>query len=240
MARHCSRTVQQVWIARVSCTRHKQAIPAQHAMLKLRLQERASSNMRISIITETYPPEINGVALTVHDLAHGLAARGHAVQIVRPRQPRACSVMENSAVTTLAVRGAPLPRYPGLRFGFPAAGRLHRNWRATPPDAIYIATEGPLGWSALNAAKRLGIPACTGFHTRFDDYVGHYGLRWLHALVLAHLRRFHCRAAATLVPTPALAAELAGMGIDNVHVLRRAVDTKLFHPRRRDPATRIP
>ena len=194
--------------------------------------------MRISVITETYPPEVNGVALTVRRLAHGLAARGHAVQVVRPRQPSASDAPGESAVTTLTVRGAALPRYPGLRFGFPAGGRLHRDWRETPPDAIYIATEGPLGWSALNTAKRLGIPACTGFHTRFDNYVAHYGLRWFTSLVLAHLRRFHCRAAATLVPTRALAVELAGIGIDNVRVLRRAVDTILFHPLRRDLALR--
>jgi glycosyltransferase involved in cell wall biosynthesis len=220
----------------LSSGRHTAAIAAQYAMLKLPFARTGSLRiMRISIVTETYPPEVNGVALTVQGLAHGIAARGHAVQVVRPRRHDAA---EDQAVSTLAVPGAALPRYPGLRFGFPAGGRLHRDWRKTPPDAIYIATEGPLGWSALNTAKRLGIPACTGFHTRFDNYVAHYGLRWLTSLVLAHLRRFHCRAAATLVPTRALAAELSRIGIDNVHVLRRAVDTILFHPLRRDPALR--
>jgi glycosyltransferase involved in cell wall biosynthesis len=193
--------------------------------------------MRVSIITETYPPEINGVALTVHSLAAGLAARGHSVQVVRPQQPTAPDA-EDPHITTLTVRGAALPRYPGLRFGLPAGGRLRRDWGTTHPDAIYVATEGPLGWSAMNAARRLRIPACTGFHTRFDDYVAHYGLGWLTPLVRAHLRRFHCHAAATLVPTRALAAELARLGIDNVRVLRRAVDTSLFHPSRRDFALR--
>ncbi|HEX7111387.1 MAG TPA: glycosyltransferase family 1 protein [Mizugakiibacter sp.] len=191
--------------------------------------------MRVSIVTETYPPEINGVALTVHGLAHGLAARGHAVQVVRPRQAGTGS---EAGVATLAVRGLALPRYPGLRFGLPAGGALRRSWREARPDAVYVATEGPLGWSALGAARRLGIPACTGFHTRFDDYAAHYGLGFLTPLVLAHLRRFHRRAAATLVPTRALADELAALGIDNACLLRRAVDTALFHPRRRDPALR--
>jgi glycosyltransferase involved in cell wall biosynthesis len=193
--------------------------------------------MRVSIITETYPPEINGVALTVRGFAHGLAVRGHAVQVVRPRQPAAADA-EDTVVTTLAVRGAALPRYPGLRFGLPAGGRLFREWRKAPPDVIYVATEGPLGWSAMNAAKRLGIAVCSGFHTRFDDYLGHYGLGWATPLAHAYLRSFHCRAGATLVPTRALADELTTRGIDNVCVLRRTVDTALFHPRHRDRGLR--
>ncbi|MCE5232899.1 MAG: glycosyltransferase family 1 protein [Mizugakiibacter sp.] len=191
--------------------------------------------MRVSIVTETYPPEINGVALTVHGLAHGLAARGHAVQVVRPRQPADAS---DPGVATLRVRGVALPRYAGLRFGLPAGGRLRHAWRAARPDAIYVATEGPLGGSALRAASRLGIPACTGFHTRFDDYAAHYGAGLLTPLVRAHLRRFHRRAAATLVPTRALADELAALGIGNARLLHRAVDTALFHPQRRDAALR--
>src|SRR5262249_43949894 len=78
----------------------------------------------------------------------------------------------------------------------------------------------------------------TGFHTRFDDYLGHYGLGWLTSLAVAHLRRFHNRAAATLVPTRELADELGKLGIDNVRLLRRAVDTILFHPLRRDAGLR--
>ncbi|HSM99531.1 MAG TPA: glycosyltransferase family 1 protein [Rudaea sp.] len=187
--------------------------------------------MRVSLVSETYPPEINGVALTVRDLAHGLAARGHAVQVVRPQRPDQVS---EPGIVALGVPSVPLPRYPGLRLGLPAGARLHRAWRTTPPDVIYVATEGPLGWSALRVAQRLGIPACTGFHTRFDDYAAHYGAAWAAPLVLAYLRRFHRRAAATLVPTRALAQELAGLGIKNVCILRRAVDAALFNPGRRD------
>lgn len=191
--------------------------------------------MRVSLVSETYPPEINGVALTVRDLAHGLAARGHAVQVVRPQ--RSDQVSE-PGIVALGVPSVPLPRYPGLRLGLPAGARLRRAWRTTPPDVIYVATEGPLGWSALRAARRLAIPACTGFHTRFDNYAAHYGVAWATPLVRAYLRRFHRRAAVTLVPTRALAQELAGLGIDNVCTLRRAVDTALFNPVRRDPQLR--
>ena len=192
--------------------------------------------MRIGIISETWPPEINGVALTVHGLAAGLAARGHAVEVVRPRQ--ACPSAAEPQFETVFVRGAALPRYPGLRFGLPAGQTLRERWARERPDAIYVATEGPLGGSALRAANALRIPAATGFHTRFDSYAGHYGLRWLTPLVRGHLRRFHRRAAATLVPTDALAQELAALGVDNARLLRRAVDTQLFHPGQRDPALR--
>jgi glycosyltransferase involved in cell wall biosynthesis len=191
--------------------------------------------MRVSIVTETYPPEINGVALTVHGFAHGLSARGHAVQLVRPRQR--ISAPEPWA-DTLEVKGIALPRYPGLRFGLPAGSRLRRAWTESRPDVVYIATEGPLGASALDVAHRFQIPACTGFHTRFDEYVAHYGLGFLAPAVRGRLRRFHRRAAATLVPTRGLVDELRALGIDNVRLLRRAVDTALFRPAARDPVLR--
>jgi glycosyltransferase involved in cell wall biosynthesis len=192
--------------------------------------------MRIGIVSETYSPEINGVALTVHGLAAGLAARGHGIDLIRPRQPQPHH--DEPGIDALDVRGGALPRYPGLRFGLPAARTLQQRWTRQRPDVIYIATEGPLGWSAARTAKRLGIPLCSGFHTRFDHYAGHYGVGFLTPLVRSYLRRFHQRTVATLVPTKALAQELQAMGISNARLLRRAVDTQLFHPNRRDDALR--
>ena len=90
----------------------------------------------------------------------------------------------------------------------------------------------------MRGAERLGIPVATGFHTRFDDYVGRYGAAFLSPLVFAWLRRFHNRADATLVPTRELADFLRGHGFERVELLRRAVDTRLFDPARRDPALR--
>lgn len=188
--------------------------------------------MKIGIVTETYPPETNGVALTVHDLVQGLRSRGHHVQVVRPRQ--AHEPRTGSGTDTMCVPGASLPKYPGLRFGLPAGRRLVRAWRGQRPDALYVATEGPLGISAMRCARRLGIPAVTGFHTRFDHYAEHYGVAWLAPLMRRHLRRFHRRARATLVPTRALAHELTVQGIDNAQLLPRAVDTVQFDPRHRD------
>ncbi|MGH8081502.1 MAG: glycosyltransferase, partial [Lysobacter sp.] len=178
--------------------------------------------MRYAIVTETYPPEINGVALTVQGLEQGLRARGHQVGLVRPRQD---SDAGDGAAHEVLVRGLPLPRYPGLRFGLPCAGRLIEAWTRDTPDAIYVATEGPLGWSALKAARRLRIPAATGFHTRFDEYMRDYGAPFLVGTALAWMRRFHNGADATLVPTRELADFLRARGFDDVVRLPRAVDT---------------
>ena len=105
--------------------------------------------MRYAIVTETWPPEINGVSLTVEGLAVGLCKRGHTIDLVRPRQPQDGEHVGD----TLLVRGFPLPRYPGLRFGAPALRTLERHWSTTRPDALYIATEGPLGWAARRVAR---------------------------------------------------------------------------------------
>lgn len=190
--------------------------------------------MRIGIVSETFPPEVNGVALTVRRLVDGLRRRQHDVHVVRPRQT---ADIEPPAQTVL-VAGAGIPNYPGMRFGWPAGRTLRRLWQRQRPDVVYVATEGPLGGSALRAARALGIPAASGFHTRFDRYAAHYGMRWMTPLVRAHLRRFHRRAAATLVPTDELATELAALGIDNVRLLQRSVDGERFHPRFRDPQLR--
>jgi glycosyltransferase involved in cell wall biosynthesis len=190
--------------------------------------------MRYAIVTETYPPEVNGVALTVQGLEQGLRSRGHAVSLVRPRQESDVADLPD----TLLVRGAALPRYPGLKFGLPATRRLTRLWTNTPPDAIYVATEGPLGWSAVRAAKRLGIPVATGFHTRFDEYMRDYGAAFLQQTAMRWMRRFHNRADATLVPTRELQDFLASQGFERVVRLARAVDSTQFSPTLRDTALR--
>ena len=195
--------------------------------------------MRYAVVSETYPPEVNGVALTVQALEHGLRARGHDVSLVRPRQAgEAGRGRGPGAAHELLVRGAPLPRYPGLRLGLPATRTLVAHWTAARPDAIYVATEGPLGWSALRAARRLGIPAATGFHTRFDQYMRDYGAAFLAQTALGWMRRFHNGADATLVPTWELAEYLRGQRFDSVQRLPRAVDTRLFDPVHRDPDLR--
>ncbi|MGY0504606.1 glycosyltransferase family 4 protein [Luteimonas sp. e5] len=190
--------------------------------------------MRYCIVSETYPPEVNGVALTVQSLERGLRARGHDVDLVRPRQ----ASDEAAAAHETLVTGAGIPRYPGMRFGLPAKRVLRELWQRRRPDAIYVATEGPLGWSAMRVAAELGIPSSSGFHTRFDEYMRDYGVGFLQPLAVRWMRRFHNTSAATIVPTCELMEYLHGIGFDQVTHMPRAVDTTLFQPGRRDPALR--
>jgi glycosyltransferase involved in cell wall biosynthesis len=192
--------------------------------------------MRIDLVTETYVPEVNGVALTVQSLEDGLRRLGHEVGVVRLRRREVAQA--DAAAGHLLLPGSPLPGYAGVRFGLPAGGALHDRWAKQRPDAIYVATEGPLGWSALNAAQRLGIPVATGFHTRFDDYIRRYGLPMLGPVLFAWMRRFHNRGLATLVPTLELQRQLQKSGFTRVQRLGRAVDTQAFHPRWRDASLR--
>ncbi|CAI09303.1 glycosyltransferase family 4 protein [Aromatoleum aromaticum] len=187
------------------------------------------SCLDIAVVTETFPPEVNGVAMTLGRLVHGMRERGHRVSIVRPRQRRD----DRGSEYDLTIAGVPMPGYAGLRFGLPSGGALARQWRRHRPDLVHVVTEGPLGWSAVSTARRLGIPVTSGFHTNFDHYSVHYGLGWLRPAVSAYLRALHRRTRATLVPTTALAADLAGEGVPGVRVVGRGVDTRLFNPRRR-------
>lgn len=205
---------------------------ASHGHAKLRGMD---TNQHFELVTETYPPEVNGVALTVQALEQGLRSLGHRVALIRTEHAEEST---QAQADLMLVDGAPIPRYPGLRFGLPAGRRLIARWKAQRPDAIYIATEGPLGWSALRAARQLGIPVATGFHTRFDDYVGRYGAGFLSPWVFAWLRRFHNRGDATLVPTLELQQQLSNQGFRQVQRLGRAVDTRQFHPGWRDAELR--
>jgi glycosyltransferase involved in cell wall biosynthesis len=194
--------------------------------------------MQIAVVTETYPPEVNGVALTVHTLVSEMAAAGHDILLVRPDQPGVSTVPLLHPIRELLVPGAALPKYPGLRFGLPAGRRLARQFAAQRPNAVYVATEGPLGWSAVKAANRLGIPVATGFHTRFDSYARSYGLGSLSSLARRWLRRLHNASGATIVPTAELGAWLEERGFRRVHVIARSIDTRLFDPARRDSRLR--
>jgi len=189
--------------------------------------------LQVAVVTETYPPEINGVANTLHQLVLGLARRGHGVRLVRPRQAGDPAHGTPDPPGQTLVPGVPIPGYRGLRLGLPVFWRLRSLWRRETPDIAYIATQGPLGRAALRAAEALGIPAVTGFHTQFDQYSRHYGLGFLTRPIEDSLRRFHNRSDLTLVPTAELRDHLLGRGFARVEVFGRGVDRDRFAPSRR-------
>lgn len=192
----------------------------------------------VSLITETYAPEVNGVANTLGHLSRGLTARGHRIQLVRPRQ--ATESGERDGIDSqLLVTGWPIPGYPGLQWGRSALHKLLRHWKRQRPDVIYVATEGPLGLSALRAARRLGIPLISGFHTNFQLYGRHYGLGLPIRLLTTYLRWFHNRSLTTLVPSQSQQIELQRRGFERLALLARGVDAELFHPGRRCAQLRL-
>ncbi len=193
--------------------------------------------MKLTLVTETFPPEINGVAMTLHRLVTALAARGHVVEVVRPRQ----NAQDGSAPAPYGeflVPGSPCPGYPELKIGWPVYWRLKHRWLERRPDVVHVATEGPLGLAALLAARKLKIPVSSSFHTNFHSYSKHYGVGFLHRLGLAYFRWFHNRAACTFAPSVDVIATLAGEGFQNLHLMGRGVDTVLFTPAKRDEALR--
>lgn len=194
--------------------------------------------LRIALVTETYVPEVNGVAITIGRMVYGLLKRGHRIHIIRPRQGKQDVAQNEGPFCETLVGGIPIPGYPELKSGLPAKGMLLKLWRKQRPDVVHIATEGPLGWSALSAARKLAIPVCTDFHTNFHHYTQHYGIGLLKKPIAAYLRHFHNKAACTLVPTASLQQQLEDEGYQNVLVVSRGVDTELFQPAKRDNALR--
>ncbi len=198
----------------------------------------ARKRLCVALVTETYPPEVNGVAMTLCRIVGGLNRRGHKVQLVRPRQHSTDTAAAAESFSDVLVRGVPIPRYEGLRFGLPAKAALLRVWSSRRPDIVHVATEGPLGWSAVAAARTLQLPVSSGFHTNFDAYSPHYGFGWLKGTISRYLRRLHNRTDATLVPTQDLMHRLVALSYRNIEVVSRGVDTRLFHPGRRSDELR--
>ena len=194
--------------------------------------------MKIAMVTETYPPEVNGVARTVNEMVEGLRGRGHSIALARPRQSEADAPFIDGNLVEWLGRGMAVPRYPQLKFGLPARRELVAEWARWRPDVVHIATEGPMGWSALAAAEAMGVPVATDFHTNFHTYSRHYGAGWLSRPVMAYLRHFHNRAGCTMVPTSELAEELRGRGFRGLRVVGRGVNPAVFSPAKRSPELR--
>jgi len=194
--------------------------------------------VKLAIVTETFPPEINGVAMTFGVIASELGRRGHSVAVYRPWRRDLPKESQTPDYRQVPMAGVPIPGYPLLRLGLPAGGKFRRAWTVDRPDLVHVATEGPLGVSAIRAARALAIPVTSSFHTNFHAYTSHYKISLLRDLALGWLRHVHNLTRRTFAPTSDMCAELEREGFRNLSVLSRGVDTRQFRPERRSQALR--
>lgn len=169
---------------------------------------------RLAIVSDAWFPQINGVVRTLDRTRQELGKLGLDVTVIGP-----------SEFTTI-----PCPTYPEIRLAISAPWALPKKLDALMPTAIHIATEGPLGGVARRYCKKRGLPFTTSFHTRFPEYI-HARCGLPTKFTYAWLRRFHGDAAATMVTTPTMEADLKEKGFQNLKVWSRGVDLDLFHPR---------
>ncbi len=192
--------------------------------------------MRLCIVSETWSPEINGVAHTLNRLCRELTRLGITVDVIRPT-PKVPGSAPHTA-QELQVRRCSLPGYSDVQIGLARPAKLRRFWQQQRPEVIYLATQGPLGWAARQTARQLNIPLVAGWHTNFDHYCHDYGVSWLSAATRRYLRYFHNGCDLTLVPTQQQATALRRQGIHGVKVLSRGIDGEQFSPALRDDALR--
>lgn len=190
--------------------------------------------MRLLIVSDTFTPDVNGVARTLQHWASGMCARGHHVDVVTTTPPPDFSEPYHRHV----VLSVPLPGYATIRVGFAGMAWFQNLFTHTKADVLYVATETPMGVSAIWAAKRAGIPVVSGFHTNFHTYLRNYHLVGLQAAAETLLSSIHNQTFRTLAPSQDTAEMLRRMGVSEVGVLGRGVDTQLFCPEARDAELR--
>jgi len=170
--------------------------------------------MRILVATDAWRPQVNGVVRTYERLSEAVSELGAEISFVTPGE----------------FRTLPCPTYPEIRLALPGYAYLVERLKVVNPDAIHIATEGPVGWMTRSYCMRRGIPFTTSFHTRFPEYLSSRFLLpmgWTYAVQ----RRFHNSGAGTMVATRSLASDLEQRGFDRLMPWTRGVDTDLFQPR---------
>ena len=173
--------------------------------------------MRILIATDAWHPQVNGVVRTLTSLARAASVLGEEIEFLTPEGFPSFGV----------------PTYPGLRVAWPNRREIAKRIEAAAPDAVHIATEGPIGWSVRAYCRRRKLAFTTSYTTRFPEYVSvRTGIP--DAVGYAVLRHFHAAAAMTMVATPSLKQELTARGFAKLGFWTRGVDTELFNPD--DPA----
>ena len=170
--------------------------------------------MRLALVTDAWAPQTNGVVRTLMRTRDELTSMGHAVEVISPDM----------------FNGFPCPTYPEIKLAFLPGRKIARTLAAFQPDAIHIATEGPLGHAARGHCLAQGLPFTTAYHTRFPEYVeARFAVPV--GLSYAWLRRFHRRSRSIMVATQSIESDLLARGFGNIRRWSRGVDTNLFKPR---------
>ncbi len=170
--------------------------------------------MRILVATDAWRPQVNGVVRTYEQLSRAALVAGDEIVVLSP-----------SDYNTV-----PCPTYPQIRLALPNVNTTSRRISELRPDAIHIATEGPVGWMTRAYCRRRKLPFTTSFHTRFPEYLS-ARFQVPEAWTYAVQRRFHNSAAGMMVATPSLAKDLKARGFKRIQSWTRGVDTALFRPR---------
>ncbi|MDN5566092.1 MAG: glycosyltransferase family 1 protein [Psychrobacter sp.] len=208
-----------------------------------------SDKLHILLVTETWWPDVNGVAMSLQRIMKQTAGLGHKISLVRPKPMSDQALGNRSGVHNLAtaqsfvmndiqVKGMSIPKYSSLQFGLPSYFKVKRELEAIRPDIVHIATEGPLGLAALMAAKSLKIPATTGYHTQFHDFSKHFGLGCLARPMMAYFKWFHNASKATCVPSKKTFNDLKKIGFKRLYEVGRGVDLAQFNSAHRSDELR--
>lgn len=193
--------------------------------------------LRISLVTETYYPQVNGVSRTLERLVKHCTARGDRIQLLMPRYEED----ENSrlpAVEKVTWGAVHLPFYKEVGIPLVRTGMVRQALARFRPDLVHIATEGTLGLAALRACRSLELPVVSSYHTNFSDFLKSYRASILEPVCWRYLRWFHNRTLATFCPTPSTQRVLEEQRFRNIGIWGRGVDSHRFNPAKRDPALR--
>jgi glycosyltransferase involved in cell wall biosynthesis len=208
------------------------------------IPSRPSRPPRLLVGTDTWPPQVNGVSVVTALSVSGLRERGWEVAVVAPRYPAprthafpAESPPGANAGTT-AIPSAPMPGYPDIRLALPSDRPIASLLREFRPDIVHSPTEFVLGRIAQRLARAAGIPAVSSYHTDFSRYTEAYGVGWLRPSVSRYLAEFHRRSRRVYTPSHVARGDLAAIGVNDVEVWGRGVDTHHFSPHRRSEALR--
>ncbi|MFP5308172.1 MAG: glycosyltransferase family 4 protein [Actinomycetes bacterium] len=186
------------------------------------------SRLRVAIVTESFPPSVNGVAGTVARVAEHLRRRGHEVVVVAPGPGQD----GHDGVPVVRVPSLPLPLCPELPVGLPVP-RLRETLEAFRPDVVHLASPAVLGHAGGRIARDLGVPVLAVHQTDLPGFATRYRLRPLARPLWGWVRRTHALADRTLAATPTVARDLRLAGVRDVHVWGRGVDAERFTPRLR-------